>query len=172
MQRTLAVVALGAVLGGCAPLMAQAQSPTGAAVPPAPPLSSVVQILSTARLAAIADSLPAGAVHTMQIGRFEGLTNALNRRDSSGVHERHLNFTDIFVVQRGSARLLYGGTVDGERETTPGEFRGGTIRNGSQSDLRPGVVVVIPAGIPHQMLLNPGESLVYLSFKVAKNPPR
>jgi uncharacterized RmlC-like cupin family protein len=131
-----------------------------------------VQILSTERLAALADSLPAGAIHTVQIGRFEGLANALNRRDSSGIHERHLNFTDIFVVQRGSARLLYGGTVEGERETTPGELRGGTIRNGSQADLRPGVVVVIPAGIPHQMLLNPGESLVYLSFKVAKNPQR
>ena len=161
---------LGITLAAGAPVVGKAQS--SAAAPALPPLSNEVQILSTARLGALADSLPAGAIHTVQIGRFEGLTNALNRRDSSGVHERHLNFTDIFVVQRGSARLLYGGTVDGERETSPGEYRGGTIHNGSQSDLRPGVVVVIPAGIPHQMLLNPGESLVYLSFKVAKHPPR
>jgi uncharacterized RmlC-like cupin family protein len=170
MRPALAILALSVVLSGFAPRMVQAQSPTTA--PALPPLSNAVQILSTARLAALADSLPAGAIHTVQIGRFEGLANALNRRDSSGIHERHLNFTDIFVIQRGSARLRYGGTVEGERETTPGELRGGTIRNGSQADLRPGVVVVIPAGIPHQMLLNPGESLVYLSFKVAKNPQR
>jgi mannose-6-phosphate isomerase-like protein (cupin superfamily) len=169
MRLSLAVLASAVVLGGCAPALTLAQSPAAAAAS-TPPLSNAVQILPASRLAAIADSLPPGAIHTQQIARFEGLTNALNRRDSSGVHERHLNFTDIFVVQRGSARLLYGGTVDGERETSPGEWRGGTIRNGSRADLRPGDVVVIPAGIPHQMLLNPGEQIVYLSFKVAKLP--
>ena len=171
MQRALAVVASAAVLSGFAPLMAKAQTPAAATVP-APPLSNAVQILSASRLAAIVDSLPPGAVRTVQIGRFEGLANALNQRDSSGVHERHLNFTDIFVIQRGHARLLYGGTAEGERETAPGEYRGGTIRNGAQADLRPGDVVVVPAGIPHQMLLDPGARMAYLSFKVAKGPQR
>ncbi|MEO8562898.1 MAG: cupin domain-containing protein [bacterium] len=162
-----AVFALGAALVLCGALSATSHAQVGAP-PAAPALSNVVQILPATRLGVLSDSLPAGAIHTVQLGRFPGLANALNRRDSSGVHERHADFTDIFVVQKGRARLVSGGTADGERLTAPGEWRGGTIRGGTQSDLHPGDVVVIPAGIPHQLLLNPGEHFVYLSFKVAR----
>jgi uncharacterized RmlC-like cupin family protein len=164
MRAALGVLASALILCGGAPAVSRAQ----AGPAQLPPLSNQVQILPASRLAALSDSLPPSAVRTVQIGRFEGLTNALNTRDSAGVHERHEGFTDIFVVQKGSARLLYGGTVDGQRETTPGEWRGGTIRGGTQTDLHPGDVVVIPAGIPHQMLLDPGERIAYLSFKVAR----
>jgi mannose-6-phosphate isomerase-like protein (cupin superfamily) len=166
MRAALGVIVSAVIVCGCVPAMAPAQTPAPAAAP-APALSNQVQILPASRLAAIADSLPPGALRTLQIGRFEGLTNALTTRDSAGVHERHEGFTDIFVIQKGSARLLYGGTADGQRETTPGEWRGGTIRGGTQTELRPGDVVVVPAGIPHQMLLNPGERIAYLAFKVA-----
>jgi mannose-6-phosphate isomerase-like protein (cupin superfamily) len=162
MRAALGVLTSAAILCGCVPAVAHAQA---SAAPP--PISNEVQILPAARLSAIADSLPFGAVRTVQLGRFEGLANAINTRDSAGVHERHENFTDIFVVQKGSARLLYGGTADGARQTSTGEWRGGTIRGGTQTELRAGDVVVIPAGIPHQMLLNPGERFAYLSFKVA-----
>jgi len=144
---------------------------SAAAQQPAPgelPLSNSVQILTAARLAALGDSLPAGPSSFRHISRFDGLTNMISRRDSSGVHERHEGFTDIFVVQRGRARLRYGGTVEGERATSPGEWRGGTIQNGSESEIGPGDVVVIPAGIPHQLLLPPGDSFRYFVFKVAK----
>jgi mannose-6-phosphate isomerase-like protein (cupin superfamily) len=127
-----------------------------------------VQILPATRLSALSDSLPAGAINTAQLGRFPGLANAINRRDTSGMQESHEDFTDVFVIQKGSARLSYGGTADGARLTTPGEWRGGTIRGGTESAVHPGDVVVIPAGIPHQFLLNSGESIVYLSFKVAR----
>ena len=96
----------------------------------------------------------------------------LGRRDTSGVNERHEDATDIFVVQRGRARLLYGGTADGERVTAPGEWRGGTIRNGTERELAQGDIVVIPAGVPHQLLLATGESFYYFVFKVAKQTPR
>ncbi|MEO6527324.1 MAG: hypothetical protein ABIP93_11910 [Gemmatimonadaceae bacterium] len=162
MRAALGVLVSALSVCGCAPASARAQAQA-----PAPALSNQVQILPASRLAAISDSMPPGASRTLQIGRFEGLTNALTMRDSAGIHERHEGFTDIFVVQKGSARLLYGGTADGERLTTPGEWRGGTIRGGTQSELRPGDVVVVPAGIPHQMLLNPGEHIAYLAFKVA-----
>jgi mannose-6-phosphate isomerase-like protein (cupin superfamily) len=155
------------VLGGavllCAPGFARAQSPAAL-----PPMSNAVQILPATRLAALSDSLPPGLIRSVQIGRFPGLANALNTRDTSGVHERHEDFTDIFVIQKGSARLLYGGTAEGEKLTSPGEWRGGTIRGGTQSEVRPGDIVVIPAGIPHQFVLNAGERVAYLSFKVAR----
>jgi mannose-6-phosphate isomerase-like protein (cupin superfamily) len=154
-----AFVLVVAILSVCGASAVQAQTP---------PLSNAVQVLSTSRLAALADSLPAGAITTFQIARWEGLSNMIGRRDTSGVHERHEAFTDIFVVQRGRARLLYGGTVEGERAESAGEWRGGTIRGGTEAELKPGDIVVIPAGIPHHLLLQPGESFYYFVFKVAK----
>jgi len=166
MRAALGVVVSALIVCGCATPIAHAQT----AASTQPPVSNQVQILPASRLGAIADSLPHAASVTLQLGRFDGLTNAVTARDSAGIHERHENFTDIFVVQKGSARLLTGGTVDGQRQTSPGEWRGGTIVGGSTAELHPGDVVVIPAGIPHQMLLNPGERIVYLAFKVARKP--
>lgn len=150
-----------------APTAVRAQNPAPAAEQPAPLLTGV-QILSASRLTEIADSLPAGPMNARQIARFEGLSNMLGRRDTSGVNERHEDFTDIFVVQRGRARLVYGGRAEGERTTSRGEWRGGTIRGGTESELRAGDIVVIPAGIPHQLLLAPGESFYYFVFKVQR----
>ncbi len=157
MRAALALVV--ATLSVCAASGAAAQ---------APPISNAVQILSTSRLATLADSLPAGASNAIQIARWDGLSDMISRRDTSGIHERHEAFTDIFVVQRGRARLLYGGTVEGERSSSPGEWRGGTIRGGTETEIKPGDIVVIPAGIPHQLLLQPGERFYYFVFKVAK----
>ncbi|MFL5618341.1 MAG: hypothetical protein ACJ79A_08110 [Gemmatimonadaceae bacterium] len=154
---------------GTSAVGAQTPAPSSAS---AQPVSKAVQILSTTRLAALADSLPAGAATSHQIMRWDGLSNMFTRRDTSGMHERHEAFTDIFVVQRGRARLLYGGTVEGERASSPGEWKGGTIRGGTEAEIKPGDIVVIPAGIPHQLLLPPGESFYYFVFKVAKNPAR
>ena len=162
----IALVTLGA------PAAMSAQNPPPAATERPAPLLTGVQILSATHLAALADSLPAGPITAHQIARFEGLSNMLGRRDTSGVNERHEDFTDIFVVQRGRARLVYGGRADGERVTTPGEWRGGTIRGGTESELKPGDIVVIPAGIPHQLLLAPGESFWYFVFKVERSRAR
>jgi mannose-6-phosphate isomerase-like protein (cupin superfamily) len=160
----VALVLLAAAVTTIAASTVSAQTPT----PAAPPISNSVQILTTARLAALADSLPAGASTSHDIARFEGLSDMFSRRDTSGVPERHERFTDIFIVQRGRATLRYGGTADGARATSPAEWRGGTIRNGSEAEIKSGDVVVIPAGIPHQLLLPPGESFYYFVFKVAK----
>jgi len=144
---------------------------SAAAQQPAPgelPLSNSVQILTAARLAALGDSLPAGPSSFRYIARFDGLSDMISRRDSSGVPERHEEFADIFVVQRGHARLLYGGTAEGQRASSPGEWRGGTIRNGTEAEIKGGDIVVIPAGIPHQLFLASGESFHYFVFKVAK----
>ncbi len=147
-----------------------AATPAAAQIPATPPVSHSVEILPATRLAALGDSLPAGAINSVQVGRWEGLSDMLGRRDSDGVPERHDDFTDIFVVQRGTATLRYGGTTDDAKLTTAGEWRGGTIRNGSEAVLHPGDVVVIPSGIPHQLLPSAGEHFIYLTFKVARAP--
>ncbi len=167
MRAELSLLTAVAVFAAGLPAHMSAQNPAPAAEQPAPLLTGV-QILSASRLAALADSLPAGPINSREIARFDGLSDMLGRRDTSGVSERHEQFADIFVVQRGRARLLYGGTAEGERSTEPGEWRGGTIRNGSESEIGPGDIVVIPARIPHHLLLAPGERFYYFVIKVEK----
>jgi mannose-6-phosphate isomerase-like protein (cupin superfamily) len=154
---------LAALLLAAMPALASAQTPAATQASP------TVEILSAASLAKMSDKLPAGAINSVSVGQWprEGLTGMLGRRDSDGVPELHEGFTDIFVVQRGTATLRYGGTAVGNKVTTPGEFRGGTIQNGSDAALHPGDVVVIPAGIPHQVL-PAAPDFIYLTFKVAK----
>jgi mannose-6-phosphate isomerase-like protein (cupin superfamily) len=136
----------------------------------APAASKSVEILPATRLATMSAALPAGAMNSVSVGRWdaEGLTGMLGRRDSDGVPELHEGFTDIFVVQQGTATLRYGGTAAGSKVTTAGEYRGGTIQGGANTVLHPGDVVVIPAGIPHQLLPTTGQHFIYLTFKVAK----
>jgi mannose-6-phosphate isomerase-like protein (cupin superfamily) len=158
-MRAAIVLISAAAVCGCTPPLVHAQAPT-------PGVSSEVQIISATRLAALADSLSPGALRSLPMGRFENLTNAITTRDTSGTTEIHDLQTDIFVAQKGSARLVYGGTASGQREATPGEWRGGTTSGGAQRELRPGDIVVIPAGVPHQLLINPGERFAYVAFKV------
>ena len=127
-------------------------------------------IASANRLRAIGDSLAPAALRTAQLGRGAGFTYAVTHRDSSGGLEVHMDWTDVFVVQSGSATMLTGGVADGARETAPGEWRGGAVRGATSAAITVGDVVVIPAGTPHQMLLRSSERISYLSFKVAATP--
>jgi quercetin dioxygenase-like cupin family protein len=61
-----------------------------------------------------------------------------------------------------------GGRVQGNRETAPDEWRGGTIEGGRTYELAPGDVVWIPAGVPHQVLVPAGGSFDYLVVKTPK----
>jgi mannose-6-phosphate isomerase-like protein (cupin superfamily) len=87
------------------------------------------------------------------------------RRDRDGEVEVHEHLNDEFVVQAGHAVVRVGGTVAGNRQTAPGEWRGGTITDGSFYHLSPGDVLWIPAGQPHQTLVSKGGSFSYLAFK-------
>jgi mannose-6-phosphate isomerase-like protein (cupin superfamily) len=127
-------------------------------------------ITSVERLRAIGDSLSPAVSRTAQLGRGTGYTYAVTHRDSSGGLEVHADWTDVFVVQSGSATLLTGGIVNNAREESPGEWRGGTIRGGTNAPIKAGDLVVIPAGTPHQMLLRRGERISYLALKVAATP--
>jgi mannose-6-phosphate isomerase-like protein (cupin superfamily) len=143
--------------------MALIAGPTARAQSAAP-----ASVVSAQRLRTVGDSLTPGASRTAQLGGGPGYTYAVTHRDSTGGVEAHANWTDMFVVQTGSASLVSGGRLDGAREATPGEWRGGTIRGGGTASLHAGDVVTIPAGTPHQMVLAPGERITYLAFKIAK----
>jgi uncharacterized RmlC-like cupin family protein len=93
------------------------------------------------------------------------------RRTASGEAEVHAEWEDVMLIQEGAATLLSGGEVSGGRQTAPGELRGGQITGGTRRRLAPGDLVTVPAGIPHQMLLEPGQGITYLVVKVRQGAP-
>jgi mannose-6-phosphate isomerase-like protein (cupin superfamily) len=125
------------------------------------------EVVHAARLKQLGDSLTPGASKTAQIGRGPNFTYAITHRDTSGGLERHDAWTDILVIETGSATILSGGVQEGATESSPGEWRGGTARGATKQAIRAGDVVTTPAGTPHQMLLAPGERITYIAFKVA-----
>jgi mannose-6-phosphate isomerase-like protein (cupin superfamily) len=125
------------------------------------------EVVRAQRLKQLGDSLTPGASRTAQIGRGPNFTYAITHRDTSGGLERHDAWTDILVIESGSATILSGGVQEGATESSPGEWRGGTARGATKQVIRAGDVVTTPAGTPHQMLLTPGERITYIAFKVA-----
>jgi hypothetical protein len=91
----------------------------------------------------------------------------LSRRMGDGSPEVHERWMDVTIVQVGRASLLSGGTLTGERASGAGEYRGGTIAGGGLRAITAGDLFIVPAGIPHQFLVAAGDSVRYLTIKVA-----
>ena len=124
---------------------------------------------SAAQLQALTAQLKAGVI-TAPAPTGPGITLLAARRDGPGEVELHIHKNDQFVVQAGHASARVGGTVTGNHETGPGEFRGGTITGGRDYQLAPGDILWIPAGAPHQVTPK-GGTFRYLAFKFDAVPP-
>ena len=72
-----------------------------------------------------------------------------SRRDAAGQAEVHARDADIIYVLEGTATFVTGGTVVAPRASAPDEVRGREIAGGETRELRPGDVVIVPAGTPH-----------------------
>jgi mannose-6-phosphate isomerase-like protein (cupin superfamily) len=122
-----------------------------------------------AKLAAMTAKTKDG-VATAPVPTGPGTTLLAARRDADGLVEVHTRLNDEIVVQSGHASFLVGGTVAGNKETAPGEWRGGKITGGHAYAMGPGDVLWIPAGAPHQALVAKGTSFSYLAFKFEARP--
>lgn len=91
---------------------------------------------------------------------------ALSFRSRSGEVEVHEKFSDLFYVLAGATTLVTGGKVAGARTIIPGETRGEAIEGGTRQELKPGDLVHVPAGTPHQMLLAGDQTLTYFILKI------
>ena len=129
------------------------------------------EVVHAARLEQLGDSLAPAAGKSASLGRGPNYNFMLWHRDSSSAElERHDAWSDIVIVRSGSATMLTGGTMDGAKETSTGEWRGGTSRGATRQRIGAGDIVTTPAGTPHQMLLGPGERITYVTIKVAAPP--
>ena len=90
-------------------------------------------------------------------------------RGHSGIAELHEGFADLFFVLEGRAALVTGGCVGNAKTIAPGEIRGDEVQNGVRQELRAGDVAHVPAGLPHQMLVAGGQSIVCLVMKIQQN---
>lgn len=107
---------------------------------------------------------------TFRVPTDKNVTAILARRQKDGDVEVHDKLSDLLVGREGVATLLIGGRHVGGREASPGEWRAGRIEGGRRVILGPGDMIWIPAGVPHQMLMIDGGSVVYLALKYQMTP--
>lgn len=93
---------------------------------------------------------------------------SISHRDKNGVVEVHQKLVDVLVVQSGEATLVVGGEVIGAKATAPGEIQGESIKGGVSNKVSVGDVIHIPAGVPHQFFVAPGQQITYFVVKVGR----
>jgi mannose-6-phosphate isomerase-like protein (cupin superfamily) len=98
--------------------------------------------------------------------QFEHHSWSLAHREKSGVVESHGTRTIVMIVQSGEATLVVGNDIVDAKNTSPTEVRGSSIRNGMERKVSAGDVINMPAGLPHQFLLEPGKQITYIDVVV------
>jgi glc operon protein GlcG len=88
------------------------------------------------------------------------------RREAPGEVEYHERTVDVMHVLEGTATVLLGGEMRDVREVGPGELRAASVDGGEHRDLRPGDVLAIPSGVPHQFV-DVSQPFLYFVVKVA-----
>jgi mannose-6-phosphate isomerase-like protein (cupin superfamily) len=118
------------------------------------------------QLAQLAPQAKATGSSGSTLASYGNLALKLSVRTSSGGAEIHAHYDDLMIVQQGSATLVTGGTVVDPKAGSDGETKGSSVQGGTSQSLAPGDVVIVPAGVPHQLLIPPGTLYSALVAKV------
>ena len=116
------------------------------------------------QFATLVQSAKASGSSGATLGDYNSHAIKLSVRTSSGGAEVHAHYDDVFVVTDGKATLITGGTVANAKTGSDGETKGSSVQGGKSQTLTKGDVVHIPAGMPHQLIIAPGD--VYSSIVV------
>ena len=113
-----------------------------------------------------------GAIAFEAIGGPGNYTFQIARRDGRSGSEVHKYWTYVFAVQAGEATINYGGEVENLRErdkaVDDGEFRGTGLLRAKSQKVAPGEVILIPAGVPYQIVVDSGKTFSFFVVKVQK----
>jgi len=109
-------------------------------------------------------TVPAGSPAKIQFGNHGW---AIVHREKSGVVESHDTRSIVMIVQSGEATLVVGKDVVDAKIVSPGETHGTSIRNGVETKLSAGDIINMPAGLPHQFLLEPGQQITYIDVVIS-----
>jgi len=119
-----------------------------------------------AQLAQLAAPAKATGSSGSTLASFGNLALKLSVRTTSGGSEIHKHFDDLMIVQQGSATLVTGGTIIDPKTDSDGETRGSGIKDGKSQAITIGDIVIVPAGVPHQLLIPPGTTYSAMVAKV------
>ena len=97
--------------------------------------------------------------------RDGGRVAALEYWKTPGRPAVHPDQAEYAIVIAGEGTLRSGGTMVGGRQTRPGLIEGDRIDGATERPLRPGDVMLIPAGVPHWFGIT-GDRLVLLGTKL------
>jgi hypothetical protein len=92
---------------------------------------------------------------------------SLRIRDKPGKVETHSVWNDEIIIQEGQVLLNYGGTSVNAKPGAPGETVGDSISGGQSVLMKAGDIVTIPAGMPHQMVVQ-SPQMRYILFKTRR----
>ncbi len=107
------------------------------------------------QLAQLAPQAQSAGSSGSTLAGYGNLTLKLSVRVSSGGAEVHAHYDDLMIVEQGSATLISGGTVLDAKTSSDGEIHGIGIQGGTRQNITVGDVVIVPAGVPHQLLIPP-----------------
>ncbi|MBV9761465.1 MAG: cupin domain-containing protein [Acidobacteriaceae bacterium] len=101
----------------------------------------------------------------VELKRYGNHYTMLAHREATGSAEVHEHEADIFVIEGGEATIVTGGNVMNPRTEKAGEIRGSSIEGGERHLLRTGDIIHIPAGVPHQLLIETAKPFTYFVIK-------
>jgi mannose-6-phosphate isomerase-like protein (cupin superfamily) len=113
----------------------------------------------------VSQAKPTGSAGAI-VASYGNLGLMLSVRTANGVGELHQHFDDLMIVEQGSATLVTGGSLVDPKPGANGEIRGSSVQNGTSQTLGVGDVVIVPAGVPHQLLIPPGTVYTSLVAKI------
>ncbi len=119
-----------------------------------------------ARLAAVVPQAAKGVDAGAILANYGHLSLRLYVRTHTGGAEMHAHFDDLMIVEIGSATLVTGGTLADRKNGANGESHGSIVEGGVARKISAGDVVIVPAGVPHQLILPPGTTFEDLSAKI------
>lgn len=119
-----------------------------------------------AKLAQLVSQAKATGSSGSTLASYGSLALKLSVRTASGGAEIHAHYDDLMIVEQGSATLVTGGSVIDAKTDNAGETKGSGIRDGKSQSLAVGDVVLVPAGVPHQVLIPPGTTYSAMVAKI------
>ena len=114
-----------------------------------------------------AEANPNGS-YSVYLTKYNGHFTMLASRTKSGAGEYHGKWADVFVCVEGEANVITGGSLENEKDKDNGEKAGTRVVGGTDHIMRPGDVVHIAAGVPHQTMVAPGQHVIYYVVKIAQ----
>lgn len=127
-----------------------------------------VDLYSPQQLQEISRQLAAGhpSFKAEQLKKYGADYTMIAFREATGSSEVHEKEADFFFVVDGTATIVTGGKLVNPHTEKPGELRGTSIAGGERHQLSKGAVIHIPAGVPHQLLIQKDVPFTYFVVKV------